>query len=108
LRDLKSDIDLLGRRYFPQFDINRFSEDVKYELIKNIENDFKEAKEGIQNLPGKSKLAVYIAYVYYKKLLKNLKFTPADKIMNKRIRVADPIKLILLGKAYIKFQLNII
>jgi phytoene/squalene synthetase len=108
LRDLKSDIEHLDRRYFPQFDINRFSEDMKYTLIKNIENDFNEAKRGIKELPGKSKLAVYIAYVYYKKLLKNLRSTPANKIINTRIRVANPIKLMLLGKAYVKYQLNII
>ena len=108
LRDLKLDIEHLDRRYFPQFDLNSFSDVVKYELIKNIENDFNEAKKGIKELPGKSKLAVYIAYVYYKKLLKNLKCTPANKIINSRIRVANPVKLLLLGEAYVKYQLNII
>ncbi len=106
LRDLKSDIEHLDRRYFPQFDISNFSEDVKHELIKNIETDFKEAKKGINELPGRSKLAVYIAYTYYKKLLKNLKSTPAHKIINTRIRVASHIKLMLLGKAYVKYKLN--
>jgi phytoene synthase len=108
LRDLKSDVEHLDRRYFPQIDLNSFTEVMKYELIKNIECDFNEAKKGIKLLPGKSKLAVYIAYVYYKKLLKNLKYTPANKIMNTRIRVANSYKLMLLGKAYVKYQLNII
>jgi 15-cis-phytoene synthase len=108
LRDLKLDIEHLDRQYFPQFDMNNFSEDVKNDLIQNIENDFKEAKKGINELPGRSKLAVYIAYVYYKKLLKNLKYTPAHQIIHTRIRVADPVKLMLLGKAYVKYQLNII
>jgi 15-cis-phytoene synthase len=108
LRDLKSDIVHLGRRYFPQFELNNFTEDVKFDLIKNIDNDFKEAKKGIYKLPGSSKLAVYIAYIYYKKLLKKLKSTPANIIMNTRIRVSAPVKLMLLGKAYVKYQLNII
>lgn len=108
LRDLKADIEDLDRTYFPQFDIKTFNETVKYDLIKDIENDFKQAKEGINALPGKSKLAVYIAYIYYKKLLQNLKTTPADKIMKKRIRVSNSTKLTLLCKAYLKFQLNII
>jgi 15-cis-phytoene synthase len=108
LRDLKSDIEHLDRQYFPQFDMNNFNEEMKFEIIKNIEDDFKEAKEGIRKLPGKSKLAVYIAYVYYKRLLQNLYFTPANRIMQTRIRVSDPIKLMLLGKAYVKYQLNII
>jgi phytoene/squalene synthetase len=108
LRDLKADIEQLDRNYFPQFDIKTFSEETKYGLIRNIEKEFKEAKEGIKQLPGKSKLAVFIAFVYYKKLLKNLKYTPAKKIMQTRIHVAIPIKLILLGKAYVKYQLKII
>jgi phytoene/squalene synthetase len=108
LRDLKSDIEHLDRRYFPQFDMNNFNEEMKFEIIKNIEVDFKKAKEGIKGLPGKSKLAVYVAYVYYKKLLNNLKNTPANKIINTRIRVADPVKLILLGKAYLRYRLGAI
>jgi len=108
LRDLKSDVEHLDRQYFPEFEMNNFSEDVKNDLIKNIENDFKEAKKGIVGLPGRSKLAVYIAYVYYKKLLRNLKSTPAHKLIHTRIRVADPVKLMLLGKAYVKYQLNMI
>jgi phytoene synthase len=108
LRDLKSDIEHLDRRYFPQFDLNNFNEDLKYELITNIENDFKDAKEGIKGLPGRSKLAVYIAYVYYNQLLKKIKCTPANKIINTRIRVADPVKLMLIGEAYVKYQLNVI
>jgi len=74
----------------------------------DIESDFCEAKAFIKELPGKSKLAVFIAFVYYKQLLKKLKNTPADKILQTRIRVSDPIKLLLLGKAYLKYQLNII
>lgn len=108
LRDLKEDVEHLDRKYFPHLDVNAFCEDVKCDLIKDIEKDFKEAKKGIKNLPGKSKLAVYIAFVYYKRLLFNLKCTPAHKIMQKRIRVADSTKLLLLGKAYLKYQLNII
>jgi len=108
LRDLKADIEDLDRTYFPQFNINTFNETVKYDLIKDIENDFKQAKEGINALPGKSKLAVYISFIYYKKLLQNLKTTPADKIMEKRIRISSSTKLMLLCKAYLRFQLNII
>ncbi len=108
LRDIKADIEELDRTYFPQFETNTFNEVVKSDLIEDIENDFKEAKEGINRLPGKSKLAVYIAFIYYKKLLQNLKSIPANKFMEKRIRVSDSTKLLLLCKAYVKFQLNII
>ncbi len=108
LRDLKEDTKELNRLYFPDVDTDNFTEEVKEELIEDIENDFDEAEKGIRELPGKSKLAVYIAFVYYKKLLQNLKQTPADMIMKTRIRVPNGIKFILLGKAYMKYNLKMI
>lgn len=108
LRDLKADSQELDRLYFPEVEIDNFTEEVKEQLIKDIENDFDEAEKGIMELPGKSKLAVYIAFTYYKKLLHKLKQTPANEIMKTRIRVPDSVKLLLLGKAYIKYNLNII
>jgi phytoene synthase len=108
LRDLKADIEDLDRTYFPQFEIKTFNEDVKSNLILDIENDFKEAKKGLIQLPGKSKLAVSIAFIYYSKLLQNIKNLPANELMQKRIRVSDYTKLILLCKAYLKFRFNTI
>lgn len=108
LRDLKNDVEQLDRRYFPQIDLTTFDERTKWQLIQNIEEDFQLAKEGLKQLPGKSKLAVFIAFIYYKQLLNNLKRTPASKIISTRIRVADHKKMYLLGKAYVKYQLNLI
>lgn len=104
LRDLKSDIELLDRRYFPQLSKDTFDESAKNCVIKEIESDFSEAMLGVQELPGRSRLAVLIAYTYYLQLLKKLKDTPADQIMQSRIRVSDTAKLLLLGKAYLKYQ----
>ena len=108
LRDLKADAHGLNRYYFPDVDIDNFTEETKRELIEDIENDFDEAKKGIKELPGKSKLAVYIAFVYYEKLLQKLKQTPAQEIMKTRIRVPDSMKFILLAKANVKYKLNLI
>ena len=108
LRDLKADVEELDRSYFPQFRIDTFNDTVKNELISDIENDFQEAYKGMKQLPPQAKLAVYIAFVYYKQLLRNLQCTPSQKIMEERVRVAAPVKLMLLCKAYVKFQLNMI
>ncbi len=108
LRDLKADSHELNRLYFPDVEISNFTEEVKVQLIEDIENDFDEAEKGVKELPGKSKLAVYIAFVYYKKLLHKLKQTPADKIVKTRIRVPDSVKFILLAKANVKYKLNLI
>jgi phytoene/squalene synthetase len=108
LRDLKADVEELDRSYFPQFRIDTFNDAIKNDLINNIESDFKEAYQGLKQLPPQAKLAVYIAFVYYKQLLRNLQCTPSQKIMEERVRVAAPVKLMLLCKAYVKFQLNMI
>ena len=108
LRDMKADTEELNRSYFPEFSLNSFNEDIKYKLIESIESDFHEAKQGISKLPGKSKLAVFIAYIYYKRLLHNLKLTPAEKILSARIRISNHKKMFLLGTSYIRYKLNLI
>jgi len=108
LRDLKADFEQLDRTYFPQFDVSTFNDTVKQQLIHNIEADFVEAKKGLVLLPGKSKLAVYIAFIYYKRLLSDIKRTPAIQIMNTRISVPNSTKFMLLSKAYLQYKLNII
>ena len=108
LRDLKADSHGLNRLYFPDVEIDNFTEEVKGLLVKDIEKEFEEAKKGIKELPGKSKLAVYIAFVYYKKLLQKIKHTPASQVVKTRIRVPDGVKLVLLGKAYMQYMLNLI
>ena len=108
LRDLKADTQGLNRLYFHDVDMNNFTEEVKQQLIKNIERDFDEAKIGIRKLPGRSKLAVFIAFTYYKNLLQKLQKTPADKIISTRIRVPDVTKFALLGKALMKYKINTI
>lgn len=108
LRDLKADAEELQRMYFPDVDVNNFTESVKQKLIIDIENDFKEAEIGIRQLPGRAKLAVFIAFTYYKKLLHKLRSTSANDIVNSRIRVPDITKFALLSKAIMKYKLNTI
>lgn len=108
LRDLKADTEGLNRTYFHQLNSGHFSDAVKQEIIANIEADFTEAKKGIDKLPGKSKLAVYIAFSYYKNLLKKLKNTPAEKIVSARIRISDSKKMSILIKSYLKYNLGLI
>ncbi len=108
LRDLKEDVLNLGRSYFSGFDINNYDETTKNKLIKNIENDFDASKKGLRKLPEKSKLAVLIAYLYFKCLLKKIKRTPADKLMSKRIRISNFRKALLIPVAYFIYKFNVI
>ncbi|OYQ35473.1 phytoene synthase [Flavobacterium cyanobacteriorum] len=108
LRDLKADTEDLQRTYFPSLNLKQMDQSAKEEIIKEIEADLAEGYNGIVRLPAEAKFGVYTAYVYYKKLLKKLKNTPAVKITTTRIRVPDYEKLGLLAKCYIDYRFNII
>lgn len=108
LRDLKNDIEILDRRYFPELQQDRFGEKNKLVVIKDIENDFSSAFVGIKKLPKRSKLAVLIAYYYYMSLLKKIKKTRAERILESRISVSNFKKMLLLLKAMFVYKLRLI
>lgn len=108
LRDLKADHDSLHRTYFPNTDLNSLDEASKQEIINDIEKDFEAGMNGIRNLPIEAKFGVFMAYRYYKQLLKKLKRTPAMEIKNSRIRVPNHRKLYILTRSYVKYQLNLL
>jgi phytoene/squalene synthetase len=108
LRDLKADYEKLNRQYFPDFKKETFNESKKQKLIQNIKCDFIAAMPGIKKLPGKSRFAVLLAYLYFKKLLNKIQRTPAEKIIHKRIRVNNFIKLAITIKAYILYKFNLV
>lgn len=108
LRDLKDDAERLARSYFPNVNLKHLTPEDKHQIIEEIEADFDEAYQGIIKLPLESRLGVYTAYRYFKQLLKKLKATESEDILNARIRISDPMKLFILGKSYIRFQLNVL
>lgn len=108
LRDLKSDTEILERKYFPNIDLNNLDRAAKDNIIEEIELDFKQAKVGILKLPREAKFGVYMAYIYYSRLLRKLKMTPYHKIMESRIRVSNPLKFGLICKAYLNFKFKLI
>jgi phytoene synthase len=108
LRDIKQDFNDLERSYFPGVDLINLDERSKARIIEEIENDFAKAYQGIVKLPNEAKFGVYTAYIYYKKLLSNLKKTEPVKIAQTRIRVSNPIKILLLGRSYITYKLNLL
>ena len=107
LRDLREDLETLGRSYFPEVSLNKPDEKTKAILVEDIEKDFATALEGIRKLPDDSRLAVMVAYRYYTRLLKNIKKTPAQELMKRRIRVSDSKKVMLLVTSVIKHKLNL-
>lgn len=107
LRDLKQDFEDLGRTYFPNTNLLELDEASKRKLIAEIEADFEMGYKGILQLPLEAKFGVFVAYRYYKQLLKKIAETPAQEIKSRRIRVNNYKKFELFTRSYVKYQLNL-
>jgi phytoene synthase len=108
LRDIQADYLQLGRTYFPEVNFLKFSVHEKEKIQKEIELEFEEALVGIKKLPLSSRRGVYLAFYYYKKLFYQIKKTPAEKVMEQRIRINDAYKVTLMFKSLLRHQLNIL
>ena len=108
LRDLKKDTEQLKRQYFTELTNAIFTDEVKNRIIEKITHDFVESYEGMKLLPGRSKLAVAIAYYFYKTLLKKIQKKPAEFILVSRTRISGARKILLLIKSYLSYILNLI
>jgi 15-cis-phytoene synthase len=105
LRDLRDDFQDKGRVYFPNVNFENFCQEEKLQIEAEIAADFKAAYEGIIQLPKKSRFGVYLAYTYYLKLFQKIKTTPAEKVMETRIRVSNGRKLVLWLQTYFNSNL---
>jgi phytoene/squalene synthetase len=102
LRDIKSDIEERGRVYFPGVNFEYFTDEDKMTIIKDVKLDFEKSLIGIKQLPLGCRLGVYTAYIYYLKLLEKIERTTATEIMNKRIRIRNSQKIVLLAESYVR------
>ena len=89
LRDMEYDNSELGRMYFPNVNLEKINDDQKNEIILDIENDFSEAFVGLKQLDKDSFFGVYIAYIYYKELLKKLNKVNLTKLKEQKIRISN-------------------
>ena len=108
LRDMNQDYFMLGRTYFPEVDLSRFTDREKEIIESDIQQDFATALKGIRKLPPSSKLAVYLAYVHYLSLFKKIKKLPAGQVMAKRIRISNPRKIGLMINTIIQNKMNLV
>ena len=107
LRDLKADYNQLERTYFPGLDFQNFTAEQKQEIEDDIQKDFDNAYAGIIHLPVKARFGVYVAYKYYLSLFRKIKRVQPARILHERIRVPDYHKVMILLRAGIRNQLNI-
>jgi 15-cis-phytoene synthase len=108
LRDLKHDYETLGRIYFPGINFSSLTNENKKQIVAEIEADFEEAFKGILQLPVEAKFGVYTAFRYYRSLMNKISKTQPEEFLNARIRISNPLKLVILSKSYLRYQFNII
>ncbi|NOT51400.1 MAG: phytoene/squalene synthase family protein [Chitinophagaceae bacterium] len=108
LRDIKADYNGLSRIYFPGCDFSNFSGEDKRMIEKDICNDFNEAYKGILKLPLKAKFGVYVAYKYYLSLFNKIKKMKPAKVLEKRVRIPNYYKALIIFRAGVKNQLRLI
>lgn len=108
LRDINADFNGLARVYFPGCDFNNFTEEQKNQIEQDIHNDFRLAYQGITKLPLKARFGVYVAYKYYLSLFKKIKRLEPARILEKRIRIPNYRKVMIIFRAGVKNQLRLI
>ncbi len=108
LRDVKEDFEILGRIYFPGVNITTFDIESKRNIEEDIEKDFEHALTGIKLLPEDSRMGVYLAYYYYKRLFSKIKSLPARQILVQRIRIPNAQKFGLMFECMIRNQFNML
>jgi 15-cis-phytoene synthase len=107
LRDMRSDFRDRGRVYFPGVDFQKFDEEDKLNIERDIEKDFADGLKGIVLLPNGVRFGVYLAYVYYIDLFEKIKRAPVVKVKEERIRVNDFRKMTLILSSAIRNSFNL-
>ncbi len=103
LRDMHDDHVQRGRMYFPGIEIGSFGDDEKKQIEKEIDFDFKSALHGIRLLKKEVQFGVFLAYQYYTALFSKIKKAKASDITQKRFRVSNFRKFLILCQSYIVF-----
>ena len=108
LRDVKADTQNLERMYFPGCNLLDISEAEKQHIEADIQKDFEHAYKGIVMLPVKARFGVYVAYKYYMSLFSKIRKVKAKRIMEERIRIPNYGKAMILAKAGVRLQFNML
>ncbi|MBE7325246.1 squalene/phytoene synthase family protein [Nocardioides sp. Y6] len=97
LRDLATDVDDLGRTYFPGLDVETFDVAARDRLLDDIDADLAVAAVAIPQLPASSRRAVRAAHSLYSELSRRLRRTSPASIRSHRVRVPAPRKAQLVA-----------
>jgi len=108
LRDVQADFNGLERIYFPGVDFMNFTPRMKHDIEAEIAADFNRALPGILQLPLKARFGVYVAYKYYWSLFNRIRKVAPARILKERVSIPNYRKAMILMRAGVKNQLNLI
>ena len=83
-------------------------EDAATVTVLAVRQDFNNAFKGIIMLPLKARFGVYVAYKYYLSLFNKIKRLQAANILEERIRIPNYGKAVILAKAGLRSQFNLL
>ena len=107
LRDMREDYHTLNRVYFPNLDITEFDNTKKKIIEEDIAKDFANGLIGIKLLDKDARKGVYLAYKYYISLFRKIQKMDAKNILQKRIRISNIKKIMILIVAQIELKLGL-
>ncbi|GIG30824.1 phytoene/squalene synthase family protein [Cellulomonas marina] len=99
LRDLGADSGDLGRAYFPGLDPRALTPAQVRDVLAEIGDDVARARAAMPRLPLRARCAVAATLALYDGLLVRLARTDPAELARRRVRVPDPQKLLLVGRA---------
>lgn len=99
LRDLAADFKALGRSYFPGVTVENFTAEERDRLVADIQADINVASAELPHLPKSASRAVAAALMLFEALNTKIANTPAELLVETRIRVPNSQKLVILLKA---------
>lgn len=99
LRDLADDTSRLGRNYLT--DTGRLDNAGRDVWVATVRRQLTEAEEAIPLLPKDARAAVRSALALFNALTNRIARTPAAELYRTRVRVANPMKLLLTARALV-------
>lgn len=87
LRDLAVDFEALGRSYFPGVTPDSLDEATKNRLLDDIDHDLSLSAKALPLLPPRPRRAVALAHALFDELGRQIRLTPADRVMSERASV---------------------
>lgn len=99
LRDVREDSRELGRNYLPGRDPLALTDADIRELADDVDTDLRRARAAIDRIPGRDRLAVLAAHDLFAELNVRLRVAGAAGVSAGRVRVPNPVKLAVIGRA---------